>query len=150
MTRTCFPFVRYTLKIPTPAAEFPRLKNRVCTENLGLSGSSRTANGSSNDSSIPCRVKELSRLNGGLFQSNSMRIQLYLIRPCNVVTMYLHIADYLSTGFFEKNGIFEVKWDHFSGKMASRNQQVESVSGRPSLCHPLCLSLCLREFEFRG
>ena len=55
-----------------PPADIPRLKNRVWTENLGESGKTLTANGSSNDSSISCNVKELSRLKGGLFQSNSI------------------------------------------------------------------------------
>src|SRR5260370_33729005 len=50
----------------------PRLKNRAWTENRGVSGISRTAKGSSNDSSISCRVKEPSTLKGGLFQSNSI------------------------------------------------------------------------------
>src|SRR5436190_4497065 len=74
MIRTCFPFVRYTLKIPTPPADIPKLKKRVCTENRGESGSTRKAKGSSNDSSISRCVKELSRLKGGLFQSNSIEL----------------------------------------------------------------------------
>ena len=57
-----------------PPADIPRLKNRACTENRGESGKSRIANGSSNDSSISCKVKELSRLKGGLFQSNSIAV----------------------------------------------------------------------------
>ena len=72
MTRTCFPFVRYTLNTPIPLADIPRLKNRACTENLGESGSNRIANGSSNDSSMSRNVNELSTLNGGLLQSNSI------------------------------------------------------------------------------
>ena len=50
----------------------PRLKKRACTLNRGESGISRTANGSSNDSSISRWLKE-PRSNGGLFQSNSTR-----------------------------------------------------------------------------
>src|SRR5437867_3767048 len=90
--RICFPLVRYTLKIPVPPADIPRLKNRAWTENLGESGNTRTAKGSSNDSSISRRVKELSRLKGGLFQSNSIGAQLYVKRPCNVFTLYLRMA----------------------------------------------------------
>src|SRR6185436_10142799 len=74
MMRTCFPFVRYTLKTPTPPADIPRLKKRVWTENRGESGSTRKAKGSSNDSSISRCVKELSRPKGGLFQSNSIEL----------------------------------------------------------------------------
>src|SRR5690242_12998046 len=97
MTRICLPLVRYTLKIPVPELDIPRLKNLVWAVNLGESGSNRIAKGSSNDSSISCRVKELSRLKGGLFQSNSIEVQLYIVRPCNVVTMYLHMGARLST-----------------------------------------------------
>jgi len=35
------PLVRYTLKIPTPPADMPRLKKRACTPNRGESGNSR-------------------------------------------------------------------------------------------------------------
>src|SRR6516164_25867 len=100
MTRICLPLVRYTLKIPVPEPDAPRLKNLVWTENRGESGKSRIAKGSSNDSSISVNVKELSRLKGGLFQSNSILAQLYIVRPCNVVTMYLHKRAWVSTGFF--------------------------------------------------
>src|ERR1041385_2176038 len=100
MIRTCRPLVRYTLKIPVPDTETPRLKNLVCTEKRGESGNNRIAKGSSNDSSISCKVKELSRLKGGLFQSNSIELQLYIVCPCNVFTMYLHMAAQVSTGFF--------------------------------------------------
>src|SRR2546426_9425707 len=93
MTLTCLPLVRYTLKMPAPPADTPRLKNLACTENRGESGNSRTANGSSNDSSISCSVKELSRLKGGLFQSNSMLLAgMSIQRPCNVFTLYLHLG----------------------------------------------------------
>src|SRR5258707_5203800 len=92
MTRTCLPLVRYTLKMPTPPADIPRLKNLVCTENRGESGSKRTAKASSNDSSISCSVKELSRLKGGLFQSNSIPAQLCIQSPCNVFTLYLRMG----------------------------------------------------------
>src|SRR5713226_9911779 len=50
----------------------PRLKERDCTAKREESGRSRTANGSSNDSSMSLMLKELLRLNGGLFQSNSI------------------------------------------------------------------------------
>src|SRR6516225_398531 len=83
--------------MPMPPTDMPRLKNLACTENLGESGKSRTAKGSSNDSSISCNVKELSRLKGGLFQSNSIVVQLYIVCPCNVFTMYLRIRQLLST-----------------------------------------------------
>src|SRR5438094_7114645 len=91
MIRICFPLVRYTLKMPVPPADMPRLKNLACTVKRGESGRTRTANGSSNDSSISCSVKELSRLKGGLFQSNSiLSAGMYFQRPCNVFTLYLH------------------------------------------------------------
>src|SRR5256885_16379724 len=71
----------------------PRLKNLACSENRVESGSNLTANGSSNDSSISCSVKELSRLKGGLFQSNSMLLAgMSIQRPCNVFTLYLHLG----------------------------------------------------------
>src|SRR5437870_12332748 len=93
MIRICFPLVRYTLKMPVPPADIPRLKNLACTVNRGESGSTRTANGSSKDSSISCSVKELSRLKGGLFQSNSMLLAgMSIQRPCNVFTLYLHLG----------------------------------------------------------
>src|ERR1041384_4508795 len=58
--------------MPIPLADVPRLKNRALTENRGVSGNKRTANGSSNDSSISLCVKELFTSKGGLFQSNSI------------------------------------------------------------------------------
>src|ERR1017187_833585 len=81
MTRTCFPLVRYTLKIPTLPADMPRLKNLACTEKRGESGSTRKAKGSSNDSSISRCVKELSRLKGKLFQSNSISEPIVTYTP---------------------------------------------------------------------
>src|SRR5207245_8252110 len=91
MIRICLPLVRYTLKMPVPPADIPRLKNLACTVKRGESGRTRTANGSSKDSSISCSVKELSRLKGGLFQSNSiLSAGMYFQRPCNVFTLYLH------------------------------------------------------------
>src|SRR6516162_9798043 len=78
--------------MPVPPLDRPRLKNLVCAVKRGESGSNRIAKASSNDSSISCRVKELSRLKGGLVQSNSIAVQLYIVRPCNVVTLYLHIG----------------------------------------------------------
>jgi hypothetical protein len=48
------------------------LKNRAWTENRAESGNSLTANGSSNDSSTSCGVKEPSHSEGALFQSNSI------------------------------------------------------------------------------
>src|SRR2546428_12111723 len=87
--------------MPIPPADIPRLKNLACTENRGESGSSRTANGSSNDSSISCSVKELSRLKGGLFQSNSMLLAgMSIQRPLNVFTLYLHIGVRVVNGVF--------------------------------------------------
>ena len=68
-------------KTPTPPTDMPRLKNLACTENRGVSGSNRTAKGSSNDSSISCRVKELSKLKGELFQSNSIRGLIVISTP---------------------------------------------------------------------
>ena len=57
---------------PVPFADFPKLKNRACTENRDESGINLTANGSSNDSSISRCVKEPLKSKDGLFQSNSM------------------------------------------------------------------------------
>src|SRR6266480_4553702 len=72
MTRTCFPFVRYTLNTPVPPADRPRLKKRACTEKRDESGNSLIAKGSSKDSSTSRGVKELSHSKGVLFQSNSI------------------------------------------------------------------------------
>src|SRR6266480_828228 len=72
MTRTCFPFVRYTLNTPVPLADRPRLKKRACTEKRDESGNSLIAKGSSKDSSTSRGVKELSHSKGVLFQSNSI------------------------------------------------------------------------------
>src|SRR5580765_5629093 len=92
--------------MPTPPADMPRLKNRAWTENLGESGSTFKAKGSSNDSSISCRVKELSRLKGGLFQSNSiLAVQLYIESPCNVFTMYLRMGRGFVNRFVDFTGI---------------------------------------------
>src|SRR6266566_3274559 len=103
MIRICFPLVRYTLKMPVPPADIPRLKNLACTVNRGESGSTRTANGSSKDSSISCSVKELSRLKGGLFQSNSiLSVGMYFQRPCNVFTLYLHGGAGIVNRLFQK------------------------------------------------
>ena len=77
--------------MPVPLAEFPKLKYRAWAENREESGSNRTAKGSSNDSSISLGVKEPLSSKGGLYQSNSIQAgQLYIKRPCNVTTMYLH------------------------------------------------------------
>src|SRR5438046_4684622 len=72
MTRTCCPFVRYTLNTPVPPADRPRLKKRACTEKRDESGNSLIAKGSSKDSSTSRGVKELSHSKGVLFQSNSI------------------------------------------------------------------------------
>src|SRR6266404_1814595 len=118
MIRICFPLVRYTLKIPVPPADIPRLKNLAWTVNRGESGSTRTANGSSNDSSISCNVKELSRLKGGLFQSNSiLSAGMYFQRPCNVFTLYLHG----STGIVNRLFHFFAKWAVPSAKSQTPN-----------------------------
>src|SRR5439155_20413456 len=118
MIRICFPLVRYTLKMPMPPADIPRLKNLACTVNRGESGSTRTANGSSKDSSISCSVKELSRLKGGLFQSNSiLSAGIYFQRPCNVFTLYLHG----STGIVNRLFHFFAKWAVPSAKSQTPN-----------------------------
>src|ERR1022692_229948 len=101
MRRTCFPLVRYTLKIPTLPADMPRLKNLAWTENRGESGSTRNAKGSSNDSSISRCVKELSRLKGVLFQSNSINYGPIAIQSPPVQCPYIvftHEAGHPSIG----------------------------------------------------
>ena len=81
ITRNWRPFVRYTLKIPSPLALRPRLKYRDCTANRPESGNNRTANGSSNDSSTSRGVKELFHSNGGFSQSNSIGRRLNGLAP---------------------------------------------------------------------
>src|SRR6185437_16542714 len=100
ITRTCLPLVRYTLKIPTPPADMPKLKNRACAENRGESGNSRSANGSSKDSSTSRCVKELSGPRGELFQSNSIKSRFVTHSPmqCPYI-VFTHAGDYLSNGF---------------------------------------------------
>src|SRR5580658_3352852 len=58
--------------MPVPSVETPRLKKRAWTAKRGESGKSRTAKGSSNDSSMDCSVRELSMLKGKFVQSNSI------------------------------------------------------------------------------
>ena len=70
-TRICFPFVRYTLNIPYPDADIPRLKYRDCSEKRGESGKNLQENGSSNDSSTSFEVNP-SHSNGKSAQSNSI------------------------------------------------------------------------------
>src|SRR5580698_2462873 len=85
----------------------PRLKYRDCTANRGVSGSKRTAKGSSNDSSICCCVKEPSKLKDGLFQSNSI-IEFYC--KSNAHAMCIHCiyitTGNMSTGKNARNGAF--------------------------------------------
>src|ERR1700751_6342373 len=94
--------------MPVPPADMPRLKNRAWTAKRGVSGSNRTAKGSSNDSSISCRVKELAKLKGGLFQSNSIRVQGF-ISPTQCIYIVFTPGDLFCQGvkwhFFEKWGV---------------------------------------------
>src|SRR5205814_6314292 len=88
MTRTCFPFVRYTLNTPVPPADRPRLKKRACTEKRGESGNSLIAKGASKDSSTSRGVKELSHSKAVLFQSNSIFVGLTVYQTpmlCNYI-----------------------------------------------------------------
>ena len=103
--RTCLPLVRYTLNTGEPLADMPRLKNRACTENRGVSGNSRMANGSSKDSSISCRVKELSKLKGGLCQSNSIfESECLFVAHAMYLRCIYTVGAMLSTGKIEKVG----------------------------------------------
>src|SRR6185436_21012961 len=72
MMRKVLPFVRYTLNTPLPLAAIPRFTKRDCTEKREELGIKRTANGSSNDSSMSLKEREALRLKGGLFQSKSI------------------------------------------------------------------------------
>src|SRR5262245_22529147 len=98
------PFVLYTLNTPTPFADMPRLKNRACAENRGESGSSRTANGSSNDSSISLSDKELVKSPGGLFQSNSISGLTVNQTPMQCIyVVFTHRLFWRQGIFFEKS-----------------------------------------------
>src|SRR5215469_8660673 len=67
--------------MPIPPADMPRLKYRAWAVKRGESGSSRSANGSSKDSSTSRCVKELSGLTGELVQSNSIKSRIVTQSP---------------------------------------------------------------------
>src|SRR6185312_2495879 len=86
----------------------PKLKNRACAENRGESGNSRSANGSSKDSSTSRCVKELSEPSGELFQSNSIKSRYVTHSPMHCpYIVFTHGGDYLSNDFrltYRKSG----------------------------------------------
>src|SRR5690348_11817603 len=78
----------------------PKLKKRAWAENRGESGNSRSANGSSKDSSTSRCVKELSGLRGELFQSNSIKSRYVIHSPMHCpYIVFTHAGDCLSNGF---------------------------------------------------
>src|SRR6516225_4039155 len=80
----------------------PRLKNRAWVLKRGESGSSRSANGSSKDSSTSRCVKELSGLRGELFQSNSIKSRFVTHSPMHCpYIVFTHGGDYLSNDFHQ-------------------------------------------------
>src|SRR5262245_38214650 len=81
----------------------PRLKNRACTENLGESGSNRTANGSSNDSSISLGVKELFISTGVFFQSNSIAGSIVYQTPMQCIYFVFTHGVFLRQELFSIN-----------------------------------------------
>src|SRR6266478_7770277 len=124
-----FPLVRYTLKTPTPLTDMPRLKYRAWTANRGLSGSNRTAKGSSKDSSMSRFVKEPFKPKGGLFQSKSINAYAYISRPCNVLTLYLHTG---GKSVNSKNDIFREKFNQRvrKGETLFANPRLDTDSER--------------------
>ena len=96
-TRICFPFVRYTLNIPYPEVDIPRLKYRDCTEKRGESGKNLQENGSSNDSSTSFEVNP-SHSNGKSAQSKSIYAGAN-VPFCYTLSIHCHyIFEYSSTG----------------------------------------------------
>src|SRR6185312_7930483 len=78
----------------------PKLKYLAWAENRGESGSNRSANGSSNDSSTSRGVKELSALRGELFQSNSIKSRYVPHSPMQCPYIVFTLGDgHLSNGF---------------------------------------------------